>query len=65
MTKAEVATALRDFFEEASKAQTLGEWDSVFLRYVKRLSEKESSGQAEIIAEYAAKLRLADDGKEQ
>lgn len=39
MTKQEVAVALRDFFDEASRAQTLDEWDRVFVKYVVRLSE--------------------------
>lgn len=42
MTREEAALLLRDYFEEASEAQTLDEWDRVFIKYVKRLSEKEN-----------------------
>lgn len=41
MTREEVAIALRDFFEEASKSQTLEEWDRVFIKYVMRIAKEE------------------------
>lgn len=41
MTREEAALLLRDFFEEASEAQTLDEWDRVFVKYVKKVAEED------------------------